>query len=36
VAERFYKALLRRCPDTALAKEAVKRKWLPPIEGKSE
>ena len=29
-ADRFYQAIERRCPQTPLGKEAVKRRWFPP------
>lgn len=30
-ADRFYKALVRRCGDTALGREADRRRWFPPL-----
>lgn len=30
-ADRFYKALVKRCGETALGKEADKRRWFPPL-----
>jgi hypothetical protein len=30
-ADRFYKALVRRCPATDLGRRAAARKWFPPI-----
>jgi hypothetical protein len=30
-ADRFYKALVRRCGATALGREADRRRWFPPL-----
>ena len=33
-ADRFYKALARRCPRTALGADAARRHWFPPVDDK--
>jgi hypothetical protein len=30
-AERFYRALIKRCPATSLGKTAIKLRWFPPL-----
>ncbi|MEO1369736.1 MAG: hypothetical protein AAFX50_21350, partial [Acidobacteriota bacterium] len=31
-ADRFYKALVRRCGETALGREADRRRWFPDLD----
>jgi hypothetical protein len=32
-ADKFYKALVRRCPSTDLGQQAAKLHWFPPVPG---
>ena len=35
-ADRFYKALVRRCGKTSLGREAARRRWFPPVDSSRE
>jgi hypothetical protein len=35
-ADRFYKALVKRCGNTSLGEEAARRRWFPPIDPRWE